>query len=83
MKELTSQPMAFSAGKEVDRVVSAQMLKKVLKELREITRALLQTFQHSPRHVLSLLPQHFEVFLHRVKLRLQDALLQLLSLIHI
>lgn len=38
MKELTSQPMAFSAGKEVDRVVSAQMLKKVLKELREITR---------------------------------------------
>lgn len=30
--------MAFSAGKEVDRVVSAQMLKKVLKELHEIMR---------------------------------------------
>ena len=39
--------------------------------------ALLQTFQHRPRYVLSLLAQHFEVFLHRVKLRLQDALLQL------
>ena len=39
--------------------------------------ALLQSFQHRPRHVLSLLAQHFEVFLHRVKLRLQDALLQL------
>ena len=29
MKESVSQSMAFSAGKEVDRVVSAQMLKKV------------------------------------------------------
>ena len=38
MKESVSQSMAFSAGKEVDRVVSAQMLKKVLKELHEIMR---------------------------------------------
>ena len=38
MKESVSQSMAFSAGKQVDRVVSAQMLKKVLKELHEIMR---------------------------------------------
>ena len=43
----------------------------------KVMLALLQTFQHRPRYVLSLLAQHFEVFLHRVKLRLQDALLQL------
>ena len=43
----------------------------------KVVLALLQPFQHRPRHVLALLPQDFEVFLHRVKLRLQDALLQL------
>ena len=43
----------------------------------KVVLALLQSFQHRPRHVLALLPQDFEVFLHRVKLRLQDALLQL------
>ena len=43
----------------------------------KVMLALLQPFQHRPRHVLALLPQDFEVFLHRVKLRLQDALLQL------
>ena len=43
----------------------------------KVVLALFQPFQHRPRHVLALLPQDFEVFLHRVKLRLQDALLQL------
>ena len=43
----------------------------------KVVFAFLQSFQHRPRHVLALLPQDFEVFLHRVKLRLQDALLQL------
>ncbi|TSE50845.1 hypothetical protein EH215_04283 [Phocaeicola vulgatus] len=43
----------------------------------KVVLAFLQSFQHRPRHVLALLPQHFKVFLHRVKLRLQDALLQL------
>ena len=43
----------------------------------KVVLALLQPFQHRPRHVLALLSQDFEIFLHRVKLRLQDALLQL------
>ena len=42
--------------------------------------ALLQPFQHCPRHIFALLTQYFQIFLHRIKLRLQDALLQLRTL---
>ena len=43
----------------------------------QVELALLQSFEHGPRDVLALRPEHFEALLHRVKLRLQDALLQL------
>ena len=43
----------------------------------KVVLALLQSFQHGPRHAPALLPQDFEVFLHRVKFRLQYPLLQL------
>lgn len=46
----------------------------------KVMLALLQPFQHRPRHIFALLTQYFQIFLHRIKLRLQDALLQLRTL---
>jgi len=64
---------------EVHHVVRARLdgVFHLLQLRFKVVLALFQTFQHRPRYVLALLPQDFEVFLHRVKLRLQDALLQL------
>ena len=64
---------------EIHHVVRARLdgVFHLLQFSHKVVLALLQPFQYRPRHVLSLLTQHFEVFLHRVKLRLQDTLLQL------
>jgi len=64
---------------EVRHIVRARLdgMFHLLQLRFKVVLALFQTFQHRTRHVLALLPQDFEVFLHRVKLRLQDALLQL------
>src|SRR5574344_2610594 len=64
---------------EVHHVIRARLdgVFHLLQLRFKVVFAFLQPFQHRPRHVLALLPQDFEIFLHRVKFRLQYALLQL------
>ena len=43
----------------------------------QVLLPLYQTFEHTTRHIMSLLLHHFEVFLNGIKLRLKNLLLHL------